>query len=72
MFITLSQFRVEGDGAAFDEWMLPLAGKMRALPGNIFYRFLHDARDPQARYITKSGRPNGTTNTTWWTRLTSR
>jgi antibiotic biosynthesis monooxygenase len=33
--------------------MLPLADKMRALPGNVLYRFLHDARDPQARYITE-------------------
>ena len=53
MFITLSRFRVEGDGAAFDEWMLPLADKMRVLPGNVIYRLLHDARDPQARYITE-------------------
>ena len=42
MYITLSQFRVEGDGTAFDEWFLPLADKMGALPGNILYRMLHD------------------------------
>lgn len=53
MFITLSQFRVEGDGAAFDKWLLPLAEKMRALPGNVLYRLLHDPRDPQARVITE-------------------
>jgi quinol monooxygenase YgiN len=54
MFITLSQFRVEGDGAAFDEWMLPLTDKMRALPGNVLYRLLHDPRDPQARVLTEA------------------
>ena len=53
MFITLSQFRVEGDGAAYDEWMLPLTDKMRALPGNVLYRLLHDPRDPQARVLTE-------------------
>lgn len=53
MFITLSQFRVEGDAAAFDEWMLPLTDKMRQLPGNVLYRLLHDASDPQGRYITE-------------------
>jgi quinol monooxygenase YgiN len=53
MYITLSQFRVEGDGTAFDEWLLPLADKMRALPGNILYRVLHDPRDPQARVLTE-------------------
>ncbi len=46
MYITPSQFRVEGDGAAFDEWLLPLTDKMRALPGNVLYRMLHDPRNP--------------------------
>jgi quinol monooxygenase YgiN len=54
MYITLSQFRVEGDGAAFDQWFLPLADKMRALPGNVLYRMLHDPRDPQARVVTEA------------------
>ena len=54
MYITLSQFRVEGDGAAFDQWFLPLADKMRALPGNVLYRLLHDPRDPQARVLTEA------------------
>jgi quinol monooxygenase YgiN len=53
MYITLSEFRVEGDGAAFDAWMLPLADKMRALPGNVLYRVLHDPRDPAARVLTE-------------------
>jgi quinol monooxygenase YgiN len=53
MFITLSRFRVEGDGAAFDEWMLPLTDKMRALPGNVLYQLLLDPRDPEARVLTE-------------------
>ena len=54
MFITLSTFRVEGDGAEFDQWMLPLADKMRALPGNVLYWLTRDPRDPQTRYISEA------------------
>ncbi|MGC0367365.1 quinol monooxygenase YgiN [Rhodococcus sp. 27YEA15] len=53
MYITLSRFRVEGDGAEFDKWILPLADKMRALPGNVLYRVLHDPLDPEARVLTE-------------------
>jgi hypothetical protein len=34
MYITLSQFRVEGDGTAFDEWLLPLADKRSVMPSS--------------------------------------
>ena len=54
MYITLSKFRVEGDAAAFDAWMLPLADKMAALPGNVLYWFEQDVRDPQTRYISEA------------------
>ncbi|MDV6271335.1 putative quinol monooxygenase [Rhodococcus globerulus] len=53
MYITISRFRVEGDGETFDKWLLPLADKMRALPGNVLYRVLHDPLDPQARVLTE-------------------
>ncbi|MFE5703952.1 putative quinol monooxygenase [Rhodococcus koreensis] len=53
MYITLSRFRVEGDGQAFDNWLLPLADKQRALPGNVMYQVLHDPHDPQARVLTE-------------------
>jgi quinol monooxygenase YgiN len=33
--------------------MLPLADKMRTLPGNVLYRVLHDPRDPAARVLTE-------------------
>jgi quinol monooxygenase YgiN len=53
MYITISQFRVEGDGDAFDAWLLPLADRMRALPGNVLYRVLRDLLDPSGRMLTE-------------------
>ena len=53
MYITLSEFYVEGDGVAFDAWFLPLADKMRALPGNVLYQLLHDPQDPTRRVVNE-------------------
>lgn len=53
MYITLSEFQVEGDGEAFDGWFMPLADKMRALPGNVLYQLLHDPRDPSRRVVNE-------------------
>jgi quinol monooxygenase YgiN len=53
MYISLSRFRVEGDGQAFDAWLLPLADKMRALPGNVLYQLLHDPVDSDVRVLTE-------------------
>jgi quinol monooxygenase YgiN len=53
MFVTISQFRVEGDPDAFDAWLLPLADRMRALPGNVLYRVLHDPVDLASRVLTE-------------------
>lgn len=53
MYISLSRFRVEGDGEAFDRWILPLAEKMKALPGNVLYQLLHDPLDAAARVMNE-------------------
>jgi quinol monooxygenase YgiN len=53
VYITLSEFFVEGDGVAFDAWFLPLADKMRALPGNVLYQLLHDPQDPTRRVVNE-------------------
>jgi quinol monooxygenase YgiN len=53
MYITLSEFSVEGDQEAFDAWFLPLADRMRALPGNVLYQLLHDPRDTGRRVVNE-------------------
>jgi quinol monooxygenase YgiN len=53
VYISISRFRVEGDGDQFDRWLLPLADKMRALPGNVLYQVLHDPLDSEARVLTE-------------------
>jgi quinol monooxygenase YgiN len=53
VYITISQFSVEGDGEAFDAWFIPLADKMRALPGNVIYRLLHDPLVSESRVVTE-------------------
>jgi len=54
VFITISQFTVDGDDDAFDDWILPLADRMRALPGNVFYRVWRDPRVPNSRVLTEA------------------
>jgi quinol monooxygenase YgiN len=54
VYVTISQFDLVGDGDEFDAWYLPLADKMRALPGNVFYRLLHDPLDPNRRVVTEA------------------
>jgi quinol monooxygenase YgiN len=54
VYITISRFSVEGDGRAFDDWFIPLADKMRSLPGNVMYRLLHDPLDAAGRVVTEA------------------
>jgi quinol monooxygenase YgiN len=53
VYITLSEFYVEGDLDAFDAWFLPLADKMRKLPGNVIYQLLSDPRYPNRRVLNE-------------------
>src|SRR6476646_1048114 len=53
MYITIAQYRVEGDLDAFDAWIQPLADHMRALPGNVLYRVSRDLSDPRSRVSTE-------------------
>jgi quinol monooxygenase YgiN len=53
VFITISEFTVDGDNDAFDAWLLPLADKMRALPGNVLYRVWRDPRVASSRVLTE-------------------
>ena len=57
MYITICDFRVEGDLEAFDAWFLERAAAIRALPGNHRYELLKDATRPDWR----------TTNEVWET-----
>ena len=53
MFITIAEYRVEGDGDAFDAWIGPLADTQRALPGNVMYRVTRHLTDPTRRQSTE-------------------
>jgi quinol monooxygenase YgiN len=42
MYITICDFRVDGDGDAFDTWFLDHASVLRGLHGNLRYELLRD------------------------------
>jgi quinol monooxygenase YgiN len=53
MYITICDFRVEGDGDAFDAWFLEHADVLRRQPGNCRYELARDARDNSRRTVTE-------------------
>jgi quinol monooxygenase YgiN len=53
MYITICDFRVEGDGDAFDTWFLEHADVMRTQPGNRRYELARDVRHPDRRTVTE-------------------
>jgi quinol monooxygenase YgiN len=53
MYITICDFRVEGDGDAFDAWFLEHAEVMRGEPGNRRYELARDARRREGRTVTE-------------------
>jgi quinol monooxygenase YgiN len=53
MYITICDFRVEGDGDAFDRWFLEHADALRSLPGNMRYELARHVRHPERRTVTE-------------------
>ena len=53
MYITICDFRVEGDTAAFDAWFLEKAEVLRGLPGNLRYELLRDVGHPDRRTVNE-------------------
>jgi quinol monooxygenase YgiN len=53
MYITICDFRVEGDLDAFDTWFLERAAVLRGLPGNLRYELLKDATRPEWRTVNE-------------------
>jgi quinol monooxygenase YgiN len=53
MYITICDFRVEGDGDAFDAWFLEHAEVMRQQPGNRRYELARDVVRADRRTVTE-------------------
>ena len=53
MYVTICDFRVEGDGDAFDRWFLEHAEVMRTQPGNLRYELARDVLHPDRRTVTE-------------------
>jgi quinol monooxygenase YgiN len=53
MYITICDFRVEGDGDAFDAWFLEHADVLRRQPGNRRYELARHTVDTTRRTVTE-------------------
>jgi quinol monooxygenase YgiN len=53
VYITICDFRIEGDAEAFDAWFLARAAILRQLPGNVRYELLRDVTHPDRRTVNE-------------------